>query len=166
MIKKNFTPILVIFILSMAIGCASKKTKEGDLSTISDFTDSDFNLEIDSDSDSDNTGPIQTVYFSFNSSSLSDPSRRKLEQTAAFLKSNETVRIQIEGHCDERGGVQYNLALGERRAKSIRQYLVSLGVNFDQLDVISRGKESPVASGNDEDSWSKNRRGNFVVTAN
>ena len=167
MIKKIFTPSLVMFImLSVAIGCASKKTQEDDLSSMSDSIDTDFSLEIDADSDSNSTGPIQTIYFSFNSSSLSQASRKKLENTAAFLKANATVEIQIEGHCDERGGVQYNLALGERRAKSIKQYLVSLGVDSQRLDIISRGKENPISFGHDESSWSKNRRGNFVVTAN
>ena len=71
----------------------------------------------------------------------------------------------IEGHCDERGGVQYNLALGEKRAMAVKQYLVSMGVNSSRVSTISFGKERPVSFGHEEASWSKNRRANFVVTA-
>ena len=73
--------------------------------------------------------------------------------------------MQIEGHADERGGIQYNLALGEKRAKAVREYLVALGVAQKRIGVVSYGKEKPVAFGHDEGAWEKNRRANFVVTA-
>ena len=86
------------------------------------------------------------------------------QTTAEFLKTNASVKVQVEGHCDERGSVQFNLALGEKRAKSVRDYLVAQGVASGRVTIISLGKEKPVSFGHDEESWSKNRRGNFVVT--
>ncbi len=75
------------------------------------------------------------------------------------------MKVQVEGHCDERGGVQYNLALGENRAKAVKEYLSGLGVESGRVTTISYGKERPVAFGHDEEAWGQNRRGNFVVTA-
>ena len=88
-----------------------------------------------------------------------------MQANADFLKSNTKVDIQVEGHCDERGGRQYNLALGERRAKAVRDYLVALGVESKRISTISYGNERPISEGHDESAWSKNRRANFVVTA-
>ena len=81
-----------------------------------------------------------------------------------FLKANAALKIQVEGHSDERGGVQFNLALGEKRAKTVREYLVAQGVSEGRISIISFGKERPVAFGHDETAWSKNRRANFLVT--
>lgn len=120
---------------------------------------------INSDSDSGKAGNLRTVYFAFNSASLNSDTKSALENNASFLKENANVEVQIEGHCDERGGVQYNLALGEKRSKAVRQYLVSLGVKSSQMTTISFGKERPLSFGHDEASWSKNRRANFVITA-
>ncbi|RPJ72183.1 MAG: peptidoglycan-associated lipoprotein, partial [Alphaproteobacteria bacterium] len=88
-----------------------------------------------------------------------------LNNNAQFLKTNPAVKVQVEGHCDERGGVQFNLALGEKRAKSVREYLTAQGVEAGRLSIISLGKEKPVSFGHDEESWSKNRRANFAVTS-
>ena len=82
-----------------------------------------------------------------------------------WLKDNDEVTIQIEGHTDERGGHQYNLALGENRARVVQDYLVALGVSAANIAIISYGKEKPISYGHDEGSWSRNRRANFVVTA-
>lgn len=123
------------------------------------------NLNVNSDSDSGKAGPLQTVNFDFNSAMLRADAKRRLDANAAFLKNNSNVQVQIEGHCDERGGVQFNLALGEQRAKNVRSYLVSQGVKRSQLSTISFGKERPLAFGHDESSWRVNRRANFVVTA-
>ena len=80
-------------------------------------------------------------------------------------KAVSSLEVQIEGHCDERGGVQYNMALGERRAKTVRDYLVAMGVPRSRVSTVTLGKEQPVSFGHDEESWGKNRRGNFVITA-
>ena len=105
------------------------------------------------------------LLISFCSASLSSATKDKLRAAATFLKAASSVEVQVEGHCDERGGVQYNLALGERRAKAVRNYLVALGVSGSRISTISFGKERPVAFGHDESAWSQNRRGNFVITA-
>jgi peptidoglycan-associated lipoprotein len=88
-----------------------------------------------------------------------------LQANAAILKKYPTWIITIEGHCDERGTAEYNLALGEKRALAAKTYLVSLGVPADRLRTVSYGKEFPVDPGHDESAWSKNRRAHFVVTS-
>jgi peptidoglycan-associated lipoprotein len=86
-----------------------------------------------------------------------------LRENAAFLKKNPKMKIQIEGHCDERGTVEYNLALGERRANNTKRYLVSLGITSDRISTISFGKEMPLDPGHNEEAWAKNRRAHIVV---
>ena len=107
---------------------------------------------------------FQAVYFDFDKADLRQDSRDVLSKNAdGILKSAAGTKIQIEGHCDERGSAEYNLALGERRAKSVQQYLTTLGVKADMLSTISYGKEKPAVQGNDEAAWAKNRRAEFVV---
>ncbi|HXH74411.1 MAG TPA: peptidoglycan-associated lipoprotein Pal [Bacteriovoracaceae bacterium] len=160
-----FTTLLVGF---LAIGCASKKptnAQDAGGATDSNGANAGLSLELNGDSDSNTAGGLQTVYFDFNESSLSSGTKDALKNNAEFLKTNATVDVQVEGHADERGGHQYNLALGERRAKAVRDYLVSSGVASKRISTISYGKERPVSEGHDEGAWSKNRRANFVVTA-
>jgi len=130
-----------------------------------DMGNDGMNLELNGDSDSGKAGTLSTVYFDFNSSTLSSSTRDALESNANFLKEHPSVEVQIEGHADERGGVQYNLALGEKRSQAVKQYLVSMGVSSSRISTISFGKERPIAFGHDESAWSQNRRANFVVTA-
>jgi peptidoglycan-associated lipoprotein len=104
-------------------------------------------------------GVPDTVYFSLDSSAIEGEAARVLAKQAEYLASSPMVNLTIEGHADERGTREYNLALGERRAAAVKQYLVSQGVDASRLDTISYGKERPVAVGSDEESWSKNRRG-------
>ena len=106
---------------------------------------------------------LESVYFDFDKSDLSQAARTVLAQNAAALKARPDVKVRIEGNCDERGSAEYNLALGERRAKSALQYLLTLGVPAERLAVISYGKEHPAVPGNDESAWAKNRRDDFVV---
>ena len=150
----------------VAVGCASKKPNNNpDSLTANGGNNTGLSLELKGDSDSGTAGGLQTVYFGFDSSTLGSDAQETLKANAEFLKANGSVDIQIEGHADERGGIQYNLALGERRAKAVRDYLVALGVAQKRVSVISYGKEKPVAFGHEEAAWSKNRRANFVVTA-
>jgi peptidoglycan-associated lipoprotein len=107
---------------------------------------------------------FETIYFDFDKSDLRQDARNTLTKNAEILlKSKQATKIKIEGHCDERGSAEYNLALGERRAKSALQYLVTLGVQPDRLSIISYGKEKPAVQGNDEEAWAKNRRDEFVI---
>ncbi len=104
------------------------------------------------------------IYFDFDSYVLSQTARDTLAGNADYLlKKNRSVKILIEGNCDERGSDEYNLTLGEKRAKAALNYLVSLGVPVSRLSFISYGKEKPVDPGHDEAAWAKNRRDDFVV---
>ena len=104
-----------------------------------------------------------TVYFGYDSAVLDGNSQATLYRQAAFLKGNPSLTVTIEGHCDERGTREYNLALGERRAAAARDYLLAQGVNPARIRVISYGKERPVTAGSNETSWSKNRRAATVL---
>ena len=104
-----------------------------------------------------------TVYFDYDSSALSGNAQGTLLRQAGFLNANPALTITIEGHCDERGTREYNLALGERRASAARDFLLAQGVDQARIKVISYGKERPVVSGSTESSWSKNRRAATVL---
>jgi peptidoglycan-associated lipoprotein len=108
---------------------------------------------------------LKPVMFELDSSDLAGPGVTTLEENAAVLKKYPTWAVTIEGHCDERGTAEYNLALGERRAVATRAYLVSLGISADRLRTVSYGKEFPFDPGHDEAAYSKNRRAHFVITA-
>lgn len=106
---------------------------------------------------------LEKIYFDFDKSDLSKEAREVLSKNAeTIIKARPGDKITIEGNCDERGSAEYNLALGERRAKSAMQYLVTLGVSSDRLKTISYGKEKPAVLGSNESAWAKNRRDEFV----
>lgn len=109
------------------------------------------------------SGVLKTVYFGYDSSEIDDAARAALQSNADWLKKNAKFVVEIGGHCDERGTIEYNITLGNRRADSVRQYLAGLGVNPAQLTVVSYGEEKPVDPGHGEDAWSRNRRAEFVV---
>jgi len=104
---------------------------------------------------------LQTVYFAFDQYDLSDETRSTLQSNANVLQKNRDFNVVIEGHCDERGTIEYNLALGEKRARAVRDYLVSLGLSPSRLRIVSYGEERPAASGHNEAAWAKNRRAEF-----
>jgi peptidoglycan-associated lipoprotein len=99
------------------------------------------------------------VFFDFDKSDIKSDSAETLKRQAAWMKSNPNVTVIVEGHCDERGTREYNLALGERRANSVREYLISLGVSAARIETISYGKERPAVTGSNEAAWAQNRRG-------
>ncbi len=103
------------------------------------------------------------IFFDYDKSDLSPEARATVEALAVWMSSYPATTIGIEGHCDERGTREYNLALGERRASSVQDYLVALGVASNRLSTISYGKERPGVLGSNEESWAQNRRGVFVV---
>lgn len=115
--------------------------------------------------DINKNSPLKPVYFELDSSDLTPANQKVLDEDAALMKRYATWTVTIEGHCDERGTAEYNLALGERRAIAARAYLVSLGIAADRLRTVSYGKEFPFDPGHDEGAFSKNRRAHFVVTA-
>jgi peptidoglycan-associated lipoprotein len=109
--------------------------------------------------------PLQPVYFGLDSAELDERSRASVVSNAELLKKFPTWTVTIEGHTDERGTAEYNLALGERRAVAVRAYLLSLGIPPDRVRTVSYGKEFPFDPGHDEAAWAKNRRAHFVITA-
>ena len=104
-----------------------------------------------------------TVYFGFDSSELAGEAQATLDRQAAFLNVNPTMVVIIEGHADERGTREYNLALGDRRAVTVRDYLLAKGLNAARVRTVSYGKERPAVSGSNEESWAKNRRAATVL---
>ncbi|MBM3421955.1 MAG: peptidoglycan-associated lipoprotein Pal [Chlorobi bacterium] len=109
------------------------------------------------------TGPIGDVFFDFDSSMLAQEAQDRLVQNAAWMKSNPGRSVLIEGHCDDRGTSEYNIALGERRAVTAKEYLVRLGVSSSRLESVTYGEERPFDKGQNEEAWAKNRRAHFVV---
>lgn len=109
--------------------------------------------------------PLQPLFFELDSSEVSVAGQVVLQANAAVMKKYPAWQVTIEGHCDERGTAEYNLALGERRALAARTYMVSLGIPADKVKIVSYGKEFPFAAGHDNAAWDKNRRAHFVITA-
>lgn len=110
-------------------------------------------------------GPMKDIGFNFDSAALSEGARATLRANADWLKANGTARIQIEGHCDERGTAEYNMALGAKRAQAALDYLATLGIAAGRMSTISYGEEIPACKDKSEDCWAKNRRARFVITA-
>lgn len=106
---------------------------------------------------------LKDIHFEFDKYDFRQEDQEILKGNAAWLKKNPTTKVQIEGHCDERGTSDYNLALGERRANHVKQFLISLGIPSDRISIISYGEEKPIDPGHSEEAWAKNRRAHFVV---
>jgi peptidoglycan-associated lipoprotein len=113
----------------------------------------------------DKLGLLGTIYFDFDSANIRDSERATLAKDAEVLKKYDFLRVTIEGHCDERGTIEYNIALGERRAQAVIDYLVSLGVPRERLKNVSYGKEVPVCTQSTEACWAQNRRAKPTVTS-
>ena len=124
---------------TMATGCAQQTTK------------------------ADTAKGLQKIHFDFDQSDVKSEFKKTLEGNANYLKDHDKTSVTIEGHCDERGTAEYNLALGERRAMSTKKYLISLGISADRIYTISYGEELPIDPNHSEDSWAKNRRAHFLV---
>ena len=109
--------------------------------------------------------PLGDVFFELDKSDLSAEGRSALQKDADWMKKWTRTAVTVEGHCDSRGSSEYNLALGDRRANAVKEYLVSLGVQTGRLTIVSKGKEQPFCSEENESCWQQNRRGHFVITA-
>ena len=161
-LRKILRNTFLVILMSMVVSaCATKKTTtssidgqiQGDV-----YVGSDTVQELAK-------GVPDRVFFATNESILTTKSRDTLRKQAAWLRDNSNINIVIEGHADERGTREYNLALGERRANSAKDYLITYGISADRISIISYGKERPVDSGSNPLSWSKNRR-SVTVKAN
>jgi peptidoglycan-associated lipoprotein len=109
--------------------------------------------------------PLGTVFFAYDRADLDDEARATLAANAEWMRRWTSTRITVEGHCDERGTAEYNIALGDRRAAAVRGYLVSLGIAGDRVTAVSKGKEAPVCGESTESCWRQNRRGAPIITA-
>lgn len=105
---------------------------------------------------------LKDIYFDYDQSAVRDDSKKLLNENVDWLRKNSAAKVTIEGHCDERGSSEYNLALGERRARATRDYLVAAGIDAKRIGTISFGKERPFAPGHDESAWQQNRRAHFI----
>jgi peptidoglycan-associated lipoprotein len=114
--------------------------------------------------DLNKNSPLKPVFFDYDSAEVNTAAQATLNENAALLKKYSGWTITIEGHCDERGSAEYNLALGERRSVAARAYLVAIGISAERLRTVSYGKEFPFEPGHDEGAWQKNRRAHFVIT--
>ena len=108
--------------------------------------------------------PVSDINFDYDSSAIGPDARKILNVNADFFSKNKVSAIVVEGHCDERGTAEYNMALGQRRAQETKKYLVNLGINESKITTISYGNERPLDTGSNEEAWAKNRRVHFVVT--
>lgn len=171
-VRWSFIAVFALCVVTLMSACSKKEVKQdeplinpsGDASAAA--APADANVGTGSagaePAPALDSGEFGTAYFDFDSFKVRADARDVLKQNASFLKSNPSVSVQIEGHCDERGTTEYNLALGERRANAARDYLVKLGIDKSRLSVISYGKERPQDPGHDESAWSRNRRASFV----
>jgi peptidoglycan-associated lipoprotein len=107
--------------------------------------------------------PLKDVFFDYDKATVRDDQKAALAENASWLKANPGAKLLVEGHCDERGTAEYNLALGERRAKAVKDALVGAGIAADRLSTISYGEERPFVLGHDESAWKWNRRAHFVL---
>ncbi len=166
---------IIVFALMVTAGCSSKSAVtpdggsagSGSASLPSSSSSSSLPLLPSSPSgygfDQWQTGPLGDVFFDYDSATLSAEAQEQLHQNGVWMGSDARKGALIEGHCDERGTSEYNLALGDRRAISAKEYLVRFGVAPSRLETVSYGEERPFASGSNEESWAKNRRAHFVV---
>ncbi len=156
---------LVLLLVSFVSlnGCSKKGQVNPEDSVLPSATGADENWS--GDSDVGKAGGLQTVNFDYDSFTLNEQAQSVLKANAQILKDKASVKVQVEGHCDKRGGTQYNLALGEKRANAVRKFLVDQGIKKARIAIVSFGHEKPLDQGDSESAYAKNRRGNFVITS-
>ncbi|MCM0604954.1 MAG: OmpA family protein [Xanthomonadaceae bacterium] len=162
--KKNLFPFVIALALTVSFGCSKKDELNPDENPVPTSAGADDNSAI-GDSDTGRAMGLQTIHFPYDSYELSAADKEALAANIQILKDKSSAKIQVEGHCDQRGGIQYNLALGEKRANAVRKYMIDKGVQGNRITTISFGKEKLIDQGTGEDSMAKNRRANFVVTS-
>lgn len=176
---------LLLSAFLVATGCSSRPAYQPASVSSSDASDSRSSLASSSGDPSTGTGTgpgvpkekqigseppqrpggyLRDITFDYDRAEINDSSRAELSRNAEWLVKNPTARILVEGHCDDRGTSQYNLALGEKRASSVKEYLGSAGVDGSRIEIVSYGKERPLDPRQNEEAWAKNRRAHFVVT--
>lgn len=165
---KQTLPAIICAAMLILAGCSSKSavsTSDGASgSGYAPMTGSASTVMAEPGQDATVAGPvIGDIFFDFDSSSLNTEAQEQLKQNAAWLGKKPETGVTIQGHCDERGTDEYNLALGERRASAARDYLMSLGIQGGRLSIVSFGEEMPFHLGHNEEAWAKNRRAHFIT---
>jgi peptidoglycan-associated lipoprotein len=167
---RRFVALALIFAFAVLPGCSKKKAAGDDVydGTSAGVGESDaahgsLDQYRKGTLGRDEQGPLQDVHFAYDSIELSDSARETLRTNADWLREHPKAKAEIEGHCDSRGTIEYNLALGAKRANAARDYMTSLGVSSDRLTTISYGKELQVCQEETESCWAENRRVHFVV---
>ena len=156
--------LFLVIVVGVSTGCDKKQLIQSD-SSAGSYKEGSMGQQAASSSDVQGEGgELRPVFFDYNKYAIRVNDRKSLKHNAAYFLKNKKAKVLIEGHCDERGTDAYNMALGDRRAKAAKQYLVNLGVDKKRLKTISYGKQRPLDTGHDEAAWAKNRRNNFVVT--
>ncbi len=159
----KFAAVAAVFLLA---GCETKpKAVATDTPPATDNSYTSQSSIVPGSAEDLKTNVGDTVHFGYDQYSLQDEDRGTLQKQAAWLAKYPSVRVSVEGHCDERGTREYNLALGARRANAVKEYLVSLGVSSARVDTISYGKERPICMESDDSCWAQNRRGVTTVTS-
>lgn len=143
----------------MAVACTNDDKKVEEVVATEKKAD-DHEFSVDKDGKLEFKAEI--VYFAFDDASLTPEGMARLDAIAAHMKTNTKEKLKVEGHCDDRGSIEYNLALGQRRAESVRKYLETVGIGADRLQAVSFGSEKPAVAGQGEEAWSKNRRAEFA----
>lgn len=161
--QKKLFPFFIALALTLTFGC-SKKDVNPDENPVPSSAGADDNSAT-GDSDSGKAMGLQTIHFPYDSYELSPQDKEALNGNIQIMKDKPSAKIQVEGHCDQKGGIQYNLALGEKRANAVRKFMVDNGIAKDRITTISFGKEKPIDPGMTEEAMAKNRRANFVVTS-
>ena len=161
--------IVVVFALTIFTGCAEKKAvvtegtaQEQATPAQSAATTKEQSAKVEPAATAETA--VKDIFFEFDKSNISPDAREILKANADFLLKNGNSKVVIEGHCDERGTAEYNMALGQRRAQETKKYLVNLGIKEPRIKTISYGEERPLDPGHNEDAWARNRRAHFAVT--
>lgn len=159
--------VLMLFgVLVFSVGCKKKELSGGTDAPGTDATiNADFADEPSLRGDVDKDINLKTIYFEFDRSELPQDALNTLKENAAYLINNSNLKVVVEGHCDDRGTVEYNLSLGQRRAVKVKEYYTQLGVPSNRIATISYGEEKPIDSRSNESAWSKNRRAETKVMA-
>ena len=165
--------VAAVFVVLAGAGCSSKKGNELGAQSGAGLSDEALGgsggslaLAQAGRGGAEDNGPLHDIHFAYDSFELDEVSRQTLQENGNWLKDHSSVRVEIEGHCDDRGTAEYNLALGAKRAAAAKNYLVNLGIGRDRMTTISYGEELPVCHEETEECWARNRRDHFVPAGN
>ena len=159
----NTKGMLVVVLMVGGVGCASTKKQVQMPIEDTSLAQNSAPATKEAPASADGERSLKTVYFDYNSDALANEYTENMNNLAKTLQADPSTKVLIEGHCDERGGTEFNLALGERRAVTVKKHLVRYGISDKQLNIISYGEERPAVTGTGEGVWSKNRRAEFSV---